>query len=93
MDILISVNDFINGIVWGPIMICLIAAVGIYFTVRLGFFQVKNFGFLFRQTVGKAFKKVKEDNGDTAVGDITPFQAAMTSVAAIVGSGNIAGVA
>ncbi len=93
MDILVSVNDFINGIVWGPIMICLIAAVGIYFTVRLGFFQVKNFGFLLRQTVGKAFKKVKEDNGDTAVGDITPFQAAMTSVAAIVGSGNIAGVA
>jgi AGCS family alanine or glycine:cation symporter len=92
MEILVSVNDFINGIVWGPFMIALIAAVGLYFTVRLGFFQFRNFGFLLRQTVGRAFRKAKGDE-EGAVGDITSFQAAMTSVAAIVGSGNIAGVA
>lgn len=47
--------------------------------------------FLFKKTVVKAFKK-KED-AKPAPGELTSFQAAMTSVSAIVGSGNIAGVA
>lgn len=91
MDVLVSINDFINGIVWGPYLLALIFGVGIYFTVRLNFFQFARPGFLFKQTIAKAFKK--KDKGPTAPGEMTSFQAAMTSVAAIVGSGNIAGVA
>lgn len=91
MDLLVSINDFVNGIVWGVPILVLIFATGLYFTIRLGFIQFRNPGFLFRQTVVKAFRK--KDKQKPAPGELTSFQAAMTSVSAIVGSGNIAGVA
>lgn len=91
MEILIEVNDVINGIVWGVPLLVLIFATGVYFTVRLNFFQFRHPILLFKNTVVKAFRK--KDNKSHAPGEITSFQAAMTSVAAIVGSGNIAGVA
>ena len=88
---LVSANDFINGIVWGVPVLLLILGTGIFFTARLGFFQFRNPRFLFKETVIKAFKK--KDGDDHKPGEMTSFQAAMTSVGAIVGSGNIAGVA
>ena len=91
MDFIVKVNDFVNGIVWGVPILVLILATGLYFTIRLGFFQFSHFGFLFRDTIVKAFKKKDEEK--PAKGELTSFQAAMTSVSAIVGSGNIAGVA
>ena len=91
MDFIVKVNDFVNGIVWGVPILVLILATGLYFTIRLGFFQFTHFGFLFRDTIVKAFKKKDEEK--PAKGELTSFQAAMTSVSAIVGSGNIAGVA
>ena len=91
MDTIVQVNDFVNGIVWGVPLLILIFATGLYFTIRLGFFQFRHFGFLFKDTITKAFKK--KDTKKPAPGEMTSFQAAMTSVAAIVGSGNIAGVA
>ena len=60
VDIIARGNDFVNGIVWGPVMLVLIAAVGLYFTIRLGFFQFKNAGFLFRQTIVRAFRSAKD---------------------------------
>ena len=91
MDWLIEVNDFINGIVWGLPILILILGTGIFFTVRLGFLQFRNPGRLIKDTIVKAFKK--KDPADKKPGEVTSFQAAMTSVGAIVGSGNIAGVA
>lgn len=91
MDIIVAINDFVNGIVWGVPILVLIFATGLFFTIRLGFFQFRHFGFLFKDTIVKAFKKKDEEK--PAKGELTSFQAAMTSVSAIVGSGNIAGVA
>lgn len=91
MELIVQINDFINGIVWGVPLLVLILATGLFYTVRLGFFQFARPGFLFRETIVKAFRK--KDDKDPAPGELTSFQAAMTSVAAIVGSGNIAGVA
>ena len=91
MDIIVSVNDFVNGIVWGVPIMVLILATGLFFTFRLGFFQFTHFGFMFKDTIVKAFKK--KDEHKPGKGELTSFQAAMTSVSAIVGSGNIAGVA
>ncbi|MBO4425050.1 MAG: sodium:alanine symporter family protein, partial [Spirochaetales bacterium] len=91
MDFIVKVNDFVNGIVWGVPILVLILATGLFFTIRLGFFQFTHFGFLFKDTIVKAFKK--KEPGDRAKGELSSFQAAMTSVSAIVGSGNIAGVA
>lgn len=91
MDVIVRINDFVNGIVWGVPILLLIFATGIYFTIRLDFIQFKHLRRLFQDTIGKTIKKKKET--DDGVGEVTSFQAAMTSVGAIVGSGNIAGVA
>ena len=91
MEVLTKVNDFVNGIVWGVPLLCLIFATGVYYTIRLGFMQFRHPVFFFRETIKKAFKE--SDHQKHLPGELTSFQAAMTSVSAIVGSGNIAGVA
>lgn len=87
MDIIYAVNDKINGLVWGPYMVFLLVGVGVYLTVRLGFLQLFKFGYIYRHTIGKAFKK------STGEGTISSAQAGLTSISAVVGTGNIAGVA
>lgn len=91
MELLIKINGFVNDIVWGVPVLLLILGAGIFFTIALGFVQFRHPVFLFKETVIKAFKK--KDSADKKPGEVTSFQAAMTSVGAIVGSGNIAGVA
>ncbi len=91
MEIIMDINDWINGIVWGVPVLLLILGTGIFYTVRLGFLQFRHPVVLFKETILKAFRKKDEPN--RAPGEMTSFQAAMTSVGAIVGSGNIAGVA
>ena len=91
MDAVVAANDWLNGIVWGVPVLLLILGTGIYYTIRLGFLQFRHPILLFKETVVKAFKK--KDDPDRAPGEVTSFQAAMTSVGAIVGSGNIAGIA
>ena len=91
MEIIMQINDTINGIVWGVPVLLLILGTGIFYTVRLGFLQFRHPVLLFKETILKAFRK--KDSADRTPGEMTSFQAAMTSVGAIVGSGNIAGVA
>ena len=92
MELIYSINSTVNGIVWGLPIIVLIFGTGLFYTIRLGFPQFRQFGFLIHETVVKAFSK-KEGPQEEKTGDLTSFQAAMVSVSAIVGSGNIAGVA
>ena len=87
MEKLEIINSFINDIVWGVPLLALIILVGIYFTVRLGFIQFRFFGTMVRRTL------TRRGDDSSLSGDVSSFQAAMTSVSAIVGSGNIAGVA
>ncbi len=87
MELVYQVNDFINGIVWGPYMVALLVGTGVYLTIRLGFLQVLKFPYIWKNTIMKAFGK---SNGD---GTITSAQAGLTSIAAVVGTGNIASVA
>ncbi len=91
METILAINDYINGIVWGVPVLMLILATGVYYTFRLGFIQFRHPLKLFRLTVVNAFQK--KDAEPVASGELTSFQAAMISVSAIVGSGNIAGVA
>ena len=91
MDTIYAINGAVNGFVWGVPIICLILFTGVYFTIRLGAPQFRHIGFLFSKTVKKAFSK--KDDEDRRPGEVSSFQAAMISVSAIVGSGNIAGVA
>ncbi len=89
MELIGTINSYINDFVWGVPCIVLLMGVGLYLTIVLKGIQFRNWGFLIRQTYVKAFTQ-KDTAGD---GDITSFQAAMISVSAVVGSGNIAGVA
>lgn len=88
MDTIIQINDLLNSIVWGPYMLALLVGTGIFLTIRLGFPQIVNFKFIMKNTVGKMFGK-----SSGAEGDITSSQAGLSAIAAVVGTGNIAGVA
>ncbi|MBE6784194.1 MAG: alanine:cation symporter family protein [Ruminococcaceae bacterium] len=89
MHIIKSINDAVNSVVWGVPMLILIIGTGIYFSFRLGFFQVSKFRHILSSTIFSAFGKKKEQNEKA----LTPFQAMSTALAATIGTGNIAGVA
>ena len=83
-----TVNNAVNGFVWGvPAMVCIIG-VGILLSVRTHFVQFRRFGYAMKATVGKLFRK-----SEAGQGALTPFQAVCTALSATVGTGNIAGVA
>lgn len=79
-----QVVDLLNGLIWGRILIWLLAGAGVYFTLRLGLIQIRHFGHVFSVLRGSR-------HSDAA--GISSFQALCTSLAARVGTGNIAGVA
>jgi len=79
-----AVIDFLNTIFWGYVLIYGLLAVGVYFTVRLGFVQFRHFG--------EMISAIKGSKSADRAG-ITPFQALCTSLASRVGTGNLAGVA
>ncbi len=75
----------INAVVWGPWMLALILGTGIYLSIGLKGLPIRKIGHGFRLLF-----KGREGNGE---GDISPFNALMTSLSATVGTGNIVGVA
>jgi AGCS family alanine or glycine:cation symporter len=77
----------VNGLVWGPPMLVLILGTGLFLMIFLKFMP------LTRIPTGFALMWRGRTKGDEATGEISPFQALMTSLAATVGTGNIAGVA
>ncbi len=90
-----KIADTIWG--WGPeflggtsLMVILLLGTGLVLTAVTGVVQVRKFGRASSLLMQGALKK---DHSEDAEGDITPFQALMTSLSATVGNGNIAGVA
>ena len=88
IELITSINDALNGFIWGvPAMVCIIG-VGLYLAIRTNFVQLRKFGYSMKSTLGKIMNREKAQ-----AGSITPFQAVCTALAATVGTGNIAGVA
>ncbi len=81
---LAEINDFLNNLIWGNILIYLLPALGIFFTVSSRFVQFRYFFKMFN---------ILRDTVHDKEGHISSFQALMLSVAGRVGGGNIAGVA
>lgn len=79
-----TVRDFL----WDYALMYLLVATGLYFTIRLGFVQVRKFGAGIKAMFGgfSLHGKSKEDG-------LSSFQALTTAIAAQVGTGNIAGAA
>lgn len=82
-QIIESFNEFL----WGLPLILGILGTGIYISFKLSGIQFRKLGFALKNTLGKAFAKA-----DGSDGDISPFSALATALAATVGTGNIVGV-
>ena len=80
-----QIIDQINNFVWGPIMLTLLLGTGIFLTIGLKGMTISRIPYAFRQLF-----KGREGSGE---GEITPFNALMTSLSSTIGMGNIAGVA
>jgi AGCS family alanine or glycine:cation symporter len=78
------VIDPVSGFLWGTVLIYVLLAAGIYFSVKTRFVQIRRFGHM--------FKLVLSSRGG-ANGGISSFQAFCIGLASRVGTGNIAGVA
>ncbi len=84
LDVINNTLNSIDNFVWGPVLIILILATGIFLTSRLGFLQIRH--------LGKALKyMVKNEEGGE--GEVTSFGALCTALSATIGTGNIVGVA
>ena len=84
-DWLIQVTGDFDTWMYTYVLLILLVAVGIYFSFRTKFVQIRFIGDMFRQVTEK-----KHVEGESSV---SSFQALMVSTASRVGTGNIAGVA
>ena len=84
MEALNALISKINSFAWGGLMIFFLVGTGFILTMGTRIVQFRKLGYAFKLLFSK------EHQGE---GDITPFQALMTSLAATIGTGNIAGVA
>lgn len=83
-NIVSAVDDF----VWGPVMLVLLVGTGIFLTVRIGFRSWLNLPYALKSVLSKEARTTNRGTGD-----ISPFAALMTALAATIGTGNIVGVA
>lgn len=85
------VNEIVEAIdkfVWGPVMLVLLVGTGIFLTIRLKFLPWRNLGYALHSVLSKEARTKKRGTGD-----VSPFSALMTALAATIGTGNIIGVA
>ncbi|SFC56405.1 alanine/glycine:cation symporter family protein [Massilia yuzhufengensis] len=73
----------INGVVWSPALIALCLGVGLYFSIRSRFLQLRHIGGMLRLLW----------DGKSSEQGVSSFQALAMTLAGRVGTGNIAGVA
>lgn len=86
MDAIRELLSYIDGnILWGPPMLIALALTGAYLMAGLAFMPLRKLGYAFNQ-----LWKGRHSQGE---GDISAFNALMTSLSATIGTGNIAGVA
>ena len=83
-----AISSFLNtvsGVIWGPIMLVFLLGTGVFLTIGLKAMPWRQL------TI--SFQLLWRGRSSNEKGDITPFQALMTALAATIGTGNIAGVA
>ena len=88
METLTNVVNAVDSFVWGPVMLILLAGTGIFLTIRMGFRTWLNLPYALKSVLSKEARTTQRGTGD-----ISPFAALMTALAATIGTGNIVGVA
>lgn len=87
-----SINDLVlkvNDVLTGSVLIIALVGIGLLFTFKLGFIQIRGFKDGWNRTFGGLFSKKRDAGKD----GMSSFQALATAIAAQVGTGNIAGAA
>ncbi|BDF70817.1 sodium:alanine symporter [Oscillospiraceae bacterium] len=79
----------LGNFIWNPWLLGLFLLVGLYYSLRTGFFQVFDCGLWLKTTLGSIFHPKRKGRG----GGLTQFQALSTALASTIGTGSIAGVA
>ena len=79
-------SDFI----WFPLMVAFLLTIGVVLTIFTRLIQVRRLLLSLKMVLRGALHK---DKAEKEEGDITPYAALMTALAATVGNGNLAGVA
>lgn len=81
----------VNAVLWGPATLLLFMGTGFFLMCRLKWLPLRKAFYAVRLLIHSA--ALNKDGKDKAAGDISAFQSLMTSLAACIGTGNIAGVA
>lgn len=84
--------ESLNDIVWSGGMLFLIICTGVYFTVKIRFFQLIKFKTVLKNTICVIFKDKRAIKSSDR-NSISQFQALSTALAATMGTGNIVGAA
>ncbi|MDW5375591.1 sodium:alanine symporter family protein [Halomonas sp. HP20-15] len=89
MDALTNFFSAVEGVVWGPLMLVLLLGVGFYLQLGLKVMPIRKLGTGFKLL----WQGRSASESDQKEGEVSPFNALMTSLSATIGTGNIAGVA
>ena len=87
MKTLSEILKVIDDFVWGPAMLILLVGTGIFLTLRTKFLCWRNLPYALKMVLSKEARQKKGE------GDVSPFSALTTALAATIGTGNIVGVA
>ncbi len=87
IDNLTNVLNIVDDFVWGPVMLILLVGTGIFLTIRTKALCWRNLPYALKSVLSKEARQKKGD------GDVSPFSALTTALAATIGTGNIVGVA
>ncbi|MHA6307589.1 alanine/glycine:cation symporter family protein [Hafnia paralvei] len=89
MEFITQLVNQVNSLLWDELLIFLLCGTGIYYTLRLGFIQIRHFGSGFKALFGGiSLSGAKADKQG-----MSSFQAVATAIAGQVGTGNLAGPA
>lgn len=86
-ETLANVLQRIDDVVWGPVMLLLLVGTGIFLTIKTKALCWRNLPYAIKSVLSKEARQKKGD------GDVSPFSALTTALAATIGTGNIVGVA
>lgn len=88
METVSNIVSAVDSFVWGPVMLVLLMGTGIFLTIRIGFRSWLNLPYALKSVLSREARTTERGTGD-----ISPFAALMTALAATIGTGNIVGVA
>ncbi len=84
LEIMSSVIDFMNGLLWDKALIYILLPTALFYSISLKWVNIKMLPHSIKLLIGS-----NKDKGNS----LSSFQALATSLASVIGTGNIAGIA